>query len=148
MRDAVIEGGKKPKTSILMKIFLNYLQLVSIVASFEFKWPDEVEELFSYQNKVAESTSQVFSIDCFFPETDKESKFKPFFIKLTFISLSPFIIIAISYVVWLVVSKYYSIKNKKPIDWIRFKSNLITTSVVMVFMIHTTLVQTAILGGR
>lgn len=54
---------------------------------------------------------------------------------------------------WYAIFKYYANKKEDPkekgkIDKERFKSNLTTTLVVLLFMIHTNLVQTSILGFR
>jgi hypothetical protein len=138
------EAGYKPKSSILMKIFFNYLQLVSIVSSFPFDWPSAVTSMFSSENTIASSSSQVFSIDCFFPAAKQGDSFRPYFVKLLFISLSPLLLIVVSTAVWFFVFLYYKMKNGTPIDKHKFKSNLTTTVVVLLFMIHTNLVQTVI----
>jgi len=132
--------GAKPKTSILIKIFLNYVQLVSIVATFDFEWPSQVTSLFTVQNKVSSSSSTVFSVDCFIPSSDSV---KPFFSKLLFISSSPLFLIGIAYLVWWIIFRVKRNRDRK-----KLKSNLITTCVVLLFMIHTTLVQTSITGFR
>ena len=134
------KSDAKPKTSILIKIFLNYVQLVSIVSSFDFEWPSQVSGLFSVQSKVSSSSATVFSVDCFLPSS---GTIRPFFSKLLFISLSPLLLIVIVLVVWLIIFKV-----KKWSDRARFKSNVTTTCVVILFMLHTTLVQTSILGFR
>jgi len=139
IKDFTKDGGK-PKTSILIKIFLNYVQLVSIVASFDFEWPSQVTSLFTVQSKVSSSSSTVFSIDCFIPSSDSV---KPFFSKLLFISLSPLFLIGIAYLVWWIIFQVKRIYDNK-----KLKSNLITTCVVLLFMLHTTLVQTSITGFR
>jgi hypothetical protein len=38
------------RSSVLIKIILNYFQLVGIVATFSFNWPGEVDETLSVQN--------------------------------------------------------------------------------------------------
>lgn len=136
------KSGGKPKTSILIKIFLNYVQLVSIVSSFDFQWPSQVQSLFSVNSKVSSSSSSVFSVDCFLPSSSNPNM-RPFFIKLLFISLSPIFMIGLAALVWVIIMKV-----KKAWDSIVFKSNLTTTCVILLFMIHTTLVQTAIYGFR
>jgi hypothetical protein len=141
---------EKPKSAILMKILTNYMQLVSIVASFDFKWPEEVTSMFSAQTKVASSSSTVFSIDCFYPEATPGSSVRPFFTKLLFLSLSPILLVAISALVWFLVLLHYARKNpdptKRKIDKHEFKSRLTTTCVVLLFMIHTNIVQTTLLA--
>jgi hypothetical protein len=143
------EMKEQPKSAVLMKIFTNYTQLISIVASFDFDWPDQITGLFSAQSKVASSSSSVFSIDCFFPEATPGSSFRPFFVRLLFISLSPILLVAISAIVWHIVLKIYAKKEgKTTYDKKMFTSKLTTTCVVLLFMIHTNIIQTTLQGFK
>jgi hypothetical protein len=143
------EIKEQPKSAVLMKIFTNYTQLISIVASFDFDWPDQITGLFSAQSKVASSSSTVFSIDCFFPEATPGSSFRPFFVRLLFISLSPLLLVVISTIVWHVVLKIYAKKaGLATYNKAEFKSKLTTTCVVLLFMIHTNIIQTTLQGFK
>lgn len=143
------EIKEQPKSAILMKIFTNYTQLISIVASFDFQWPDQITGLFSAQSKVASSSSSVFSIDCFFPEAKPGASFRPFFVKLLFISLSPLLLVGIAALVWHIVLKIYAKKaGLKEYNKREFRSKLTTTSVVLLFMVHTNIIQTTLQGFK
>ncbi len=50
---------------ISFKIFLNYIQTVSIVASFNMKWPIYARSFFNAQSGVGTFSTQLFSLDCF-----------------------------------------------------------------------------------
>lgn len=132
----------KPKTSILVKVFLNYVQLVSIVGSFQFQWPEQIKTMFEVQNKVASSPSVVFSVDCLLP--NQTTSTRAFFTKLLLISISPLILIMIGMIVWLVIFMV----RKAEFSLNLFRSNLTTTFVVILFMLHATLVQNSILAFR
>lgn len=55
----------KKSLSIYMKILLNYLQMITIVQNFEFKWPFYVRDYFNFFSTVGGGLStQVVSIDC------------------------------------------------------------------------------------
>ena len=147
IKKAMLQGKGRPKSSIYMKIFFNYVQLVSIVSSFQFKWPKEVEGMFTYQNRIASSASEVFSVDCLLPSFEGNS-IRPFFIKMIIISLSPILLLIGCIVIWLIIYKIQQCRKKIKFDKPNYWSNVITTIVVLLFMIHTTLVQNTILGFR
>ena len=134
----VKKDDKKPKISILIKILLNYVQLVSIVGSFSFEWPAAVKQMFNVQTKVSSSASEVFSVDCLLPQSDNPT-IKPVFTKLLIIVLSPiFLMIAVTFI-WIII-----IKLKKTAGKSKLIPNVTTTCIILLFMIHTTLVQTAL----
>lgn len=132
----------KSKTSILIKIFLNYVQLVSIVGSFQFQWPEEVKTMFTVQNTVASGPAEVFSLDCLFPPQTTTSR--TFFQKLLFISLSPLVVIAIGTIIWIII---FMVKKAR-FDSKLFKADIITTYVVIIFILHATLVQTSLIAFK
>lgn len=129
----------KPKSSILIKILLNYIQLVSIVGSFDFQWPDALKTMFDTQDKVASGPSLAFSVDCLLP-----SSYRPFFTKLLFVSASPLVLIIIGSIIWLIIF----FVRKASFDRQKFKSNITTTFVVLLFMIHATLIQNLLFAFR
>jgi hypothetical protein len=145
------------KSSILIKILLNYLQLVSVVTQFQFRWPGNVKETLKVQARIASSLSEVFSFDCLLkqesedelvdPEDRDASKPSTFFVKMLIISISPFIILFVSTIVWLIIFliKYGGKITEK---WAIFRSNLTTTCIILLFMVHTTIVRTCFLSFR
>ena len=50
--------------AIQMKIFLNYLQMISIIYSFDLKWPDYVMDYFNIFSFIGGVSTQVISLDC------------------------------------------------------------------------------------
>ena len=51
--------------SIYLKIFVNYLQVISIMMSFKLNWPTLVHEFLSYQERAGSFAGRVFSLECF-----------------------------------------------------------------------------------
>lgn len=64
---STLSGAKEKNnvTSIFMKILLNHFQLILLTASFDFKWPDAVVQLFNTAKPVATVSTQILSFDCF-----------------------------------------------------------------------------------
>lgn len=51
--------------TIYMKIFLNYLQVLSLAKGFNLNWPDAIKEIFKAQGQVSEVSQQILAMDCF-----------------------------------------------------------------------------------
>ena len=49
--------------SVSFKIFMNYLQMIAIVSSFDMKWPFYTRNFFAYQG-VGSYSSDFFSLEC------------------------------------------------------------------------------------
>ena len=49
---------------INMKIMMNYLQMIGIIAQFDLKWPYSIKEVVEIQSNVSSYSAQIFSFDC------------------------------------------------------------------------------------
>eukprot|EP00347_Sterkiella_histriomuscorum_P007237 403349735 len=132
---------KKNLTSIFLKIMMNHLQLILLTASFNFDWPTLVVEFFSSVKPVAQVSTQIFSFDCFlnikgnandYNETSNIERI--FFQKLIILALLPFILLFASWSFW---SSFYTIKKYKR----SYKGKLISTLVIVLFLVHPSIVQ-------
>ena len=52
------------KSSVLVKIYLSGMQVVSFAASYEFNWPDSVQEFFSVCSSTSSLDLSLFSPEC------------------------------------------------------------------------------------
>eukprot|EP00361_Fabrea_salina_P007450 CAMPEP_0202436818 /NCGR_PEP_ID=MMETSP1345-20130828/26245_1 /ASSEMBLY_ACC=CAM_ASM_000843 /TAXON_ID=342563 /ORGANISM="Fabrea Fabrea salina" /LENGTH=1731 /DNA_ID=CAMNT_0049050339 /DNA_START=6 /DNA_END=5201 /DNA_ORIENTATION=+ len=136
-----LRSAYKPKSlqSIYIKIFTNYIQLVYLTTQFELSWPDFVLELFAVQKSTATATEQVFSVDCYIEAEDSEGveetgNTEVFFQKVVIISLLPAIVWALSAAVWGLIAFFQS-------RLIYMKRELVTTMIVLFFLIHPTIVK-------
>ncbi|CAG9330612.1 unnamed protein product [Blepharisma stoltei] len=124
----------KPKSvqSIYIKIFVNYLQIVMLVTTFDLQWPSSVTQLFSIQNDTGSVSEQVFSFDCFLDTGQGNDQV--YFNKLIIMSIIPTIIALVSIIFWGSVAIY-----KKTLK--SFKNDLISTIVILLFLFHPNLVK-------
>ena len=108
---STLNSAAQPKnlTSIYMKILMNHFQLILLVSSFNFKWPEQLEVFFKQTAPVSEASTQVISIDCFLTGTSKTATsiisndgnyFHTFFVKLLIFALLPLILGSVSYGFW------------------------------------------------
>lgn len=121
--------------SVYIKIFMNYLQLIILTASFNLEWPQLVLELFKIQEATGTVTDQVFSFDCFLEKESSGNHNKDvYYNKLIIMSVVPIIIAFISFIFWIIIACYY--KNIKYLT-----DELITTIVILLFLAHPNLVK-------
>ncbi|OMJ89203.1 hypothetical protein SteCoe_8680 [Stentor coeruleus] len=115
-------------TSIYFKIFMNYLQLVTLTISFELNWPWLVKQMFYYQNRASGSLNQNYSFDCFL-----YNNIEPFYAKLIFLNVAPLICFLASGVFWPIWGRIRKSTN--------LKQKLFGSMVVQLFMLHPNLLK-------
>lgn len=95
------ELEKQDVSSVHTKILFNYFQIVAVLGTFEFNWPNA---LIHYQNantQVVSATQSFFSFDCLLQNSVfKDMGMKVFFVKLLFFSISPIIFVVFCFIVW------------------------------------------------
>lgn len=129
---ASIKAASKSNSlvSVYFKIFLNYLQIVVLTASFNLDWPSLVLQFFYIQQQAGSMTDQLFSIDCYLGENN----LKPYFTKLIFIGILPLFLGLITCIFWIC---YYRITKESK----NIRNKFIGSLVVQLFLIHSSLVK-------
>lgn len=135
--------------TILLRVFTNYIQMISIISSFPMNWPGQLTNLFQQYNRLSTSASQIFSLDCFL-QSSVFSRFsiKSFFLKVVVTSIVPLLIIIFSILVWITI---YILRFKIEGTERRFKkviNKVITSIIVLLFMIHSNVVYVSITALR
>ena len=120
--------------SIYIKIFLNYLQLVMITATFSLDWPEQVKTLLEAQQTAGSAADQIFSIDCFLSTSKEDDQANAVRLKLLFLAFLPPFILLFCLVIWLPVA----ICQRKPSY---LKNEMVASSVVCFFLVHPSLVR-------
>lgn len=132
---------------ILMKILVNYMQLVGIVSSFNFNWSSALDTLNSVSTTASTALTQVINPDCLAFSSVDFSKFPidRFFLSLLFLTLAPIGIILGSVILWRVYYRFkYKQRRHNPELSAKMKSNIATTIIVLMFMIYNSIVTESI----
>jgi hypothetical protein len=127
----------KPKSlqSVYIKIFFNYLQLVMLTASIDFKWPSISTDFISIQKEAGSITEQVFSYDCLISYYDASLTSEDmYFIKMIYMALLPFSIIIIAFFIWGIIAMMQ--QSTKPL-----KDEFASTVIILLFLIHPNIVR-------
>ena len=124
--------------------------MILITASFNLSWPEQVTSLFASVSPISESSSSVFSFDCFMDPNVSDPKppgyftsdnilapdkeFRIVFQKLLMFALIPFFIALVSLVVWSII-----LKRRNAME--HLETRFISSLVIIVFLIHPTITQ-------
>mmetsp|Transcript_10898 Transcript_10898/g.21305 ORF Transcript_10898/g.21305 Transcript_10898/m.21305 type:complete len:1423 (-) Transcript_10898:160-4428(-) len=122
-------------SSIYFKILANYAQLVLYTTSLSLDWPVFVLEYFKVQNYPTTAVEQIFSIDCYLSQGSSEDANVLYFQKIVIVSMLPLILGSVAVLYW--VFRYYWGKRQKSL----LRKELVSTIVVLFFLIHPSLVK-------
>ena len=129
---------KKNYQSVFFRILMNHFQLVVLTASFKLSWPSLVTDLFSTAKPAAEASSQFISFDCFLDSRSAGSHAHNtvplFFQKVFMFACLPFLIFAVSAVVW-----FFRFLKVRDLEYI--KRRIVATIVILLFMVHPSIIS-------
>jgi hypothetical protein len=120
--------------TILIKILINYIQIISIVASLNLDWPDFALQYLNVQETAGSFSQQSFSFDCHLSQKYVLDNSQVYFYKLIVYMIMPIVLIFLSLLSWSVVSLIY-----KDLKYI--KNHFVGSIVIIVFILHTILLK-------
>lgn len=99
-----LHGRGKAKNPIIaiVKIFVSFVQVSSLAASFDLEWPGAMTGLFSTMDAVSSVGDDLLHVDCFVTNTPAARRF---FVSTLVMILLPFAMVLVSLGVWLVLAK-------------------------------------------
>ncbi|TNV74909.1 hypothetical protein FGO68_gene4786 [Halteria grandinella] len=101
---------------VYFRILVNHLQVATLVASFDFNWPDEFKTFFKGFKPVAEAQSEIFSVDCLLYYYSHDSDIKPYYVKSIVLFALPPAMIILSVLAWLIIYQKDKVLKKKMIN--------------------------------
>lgn len=122
------EDAYEPKLyhSVLIKILMNYLQLMMLTSVIKVRWPDPFYDLISIQEQIGSNTGKLLSIDCLIQDN---TSLDPYYVNQLFSFVAPLVLGVMITLIWLVISMF--IVNKS-----RVVKPFITSLVVVFFILH------------
>ncbi|TNV88052.1 hypothetical protein FGO68_gene16006 [Halteria grandinella] len=105
-------GKEKNYLSVYLRIMVNHLQVVTLVASFQFDWPDQFQEMYKGLQPVSDAQSEIVSVDCFLSQYKQvsETDTRPFYVKTIAIFILPPVLVLYSVLCWQFINLF---KRKK-----------------------------------
>ena len=125
--------NKKDIQSVYIKILLNHFQLLTITASFDFRWSPQIIDMFDSVEPVSDVSTHIFSFDCFLDgrsTDDDTSSTRTYYQKMIIYALLPILLAICSAIFWKV---FYCIR---PPPQNQLLSRIITTSIIIFFNVH------------
>lgn len=92
-------NNEKNYLPVFFRILVNHLQILSLTASFELDWPEELLSFYKTVQPLSDAQSQIFSIDCFLSHNSFPnflSEHRPILLKSVLIMLFPIALIILS----------------------------------------------------
>ena len=99
-----LRKNKENKTSILLRIFTNYIQLIGVALTFDIRYPNTINQLMVPFQMIGSATQTLLSFDCFMRSTDIKG-FAPSnkIFKVFLIQILPLILIAIISIIFVIL---------------------------------------------
>ena len=128
-----IKSARKPKSlsSVYLKLFMNYLQLVMLMGSFNLSWPTLTKEMLNIQDSAGSFSEHLFTTDCL---TDDFDENEAFFTKLVLLSAAPIIFFIFSSLCCLVIAAV-----KKSVSVLR--NELVASGIILFFLLHPSVMR-------
>ena len=135
----MIRKKHENQTSILLRIFTNYLQLVTASLSFSLNFPDTITDSFGPVDTVGSASDTFLSFDCFIEDTQMTG-FAPSngIFKVFLVMLLPIILMVIFSIIW---GTLY-ISNKRLFG--NIKKYITVSAICIVFLLHPTITKSTL----
>jgi hypothetical protein len=117
VKSTIDSAGKQDISESVQKIFLNYLQVISLCSRFPLKWPPALKGLFAFQGYISTLGEHLVNPDCI---ATTSTSAELYYSKVLTFALMPIFIVMIAFLFWYVMGIY---KNKP-----FFKKRLTPTS--------------------
>ena len=131
--------NKKDIQSVYIKILVNHFQLLTITASFDFRWSPQIIDMLDTAEPVSDVSTHIFSFDCFLDgrsTDDDTSSMRTYYQKMIIYALLPILLALCSAIFWKV---FYCIKPPTNPDQLR--SRITATVIIMFFNVHPSIVK-------
>ena len=135
----LIRKKRENQTSILMRIFANYVQLISVSMTFKVKFPVSLTQLFGPINTFGSTSDTYLSYDWFISGI-QVTAFTPSvsLFKIVLTGLMPIGLFLLYLAIW---GTFYFTMNK----WFyNLKRNLIISIICIIFMFHPTITKSCL----
>lgn len=119
------------QASTLLKIFLNYTHMTTLVMRFNVDWPYPLIVLSIFHEFSGNSGEQLLSVGCILPD--------PFFAKAIAAAFLPVLLLALNGLAWMLAWTVFRLFHRP----LRIQEKLVCSTIVSLFYFHPFLTRTA-----
>ena len=123
--------------STLMKIIIDFVQILTLASEFNFNFPQVVGYLLDGVSKIIPTNIDALSVDCFIA-LEKGNNKHIFFNKVLVILSEPFAYMFFAYLAWVILFK---IKKRTITRNPDFKSKMILTCIVIIYILQPGIIK-------
>lgn len=126
-------GANRPSSqiAIYIKLFVNYLQLTSLISTMNINWPPYIQAYLSGQQVLGDVQLHLFSLSCLLQDIDISSVYLS---RLTIILILPAVLISLAMGTCLLLAACHVV--------ISVKDKAVTSAVVTLFVLHLATTKT------
>ena len=133
-----VQSSKKANGAILIRIFVNYLQIVSLIEEVPIVWPVTFKKTLSVNSQLSLAKGFAISSDCFLQLGRRATSIQETFLKTLLVVLMPFICIILSILFWII---YFKLKKRRIFDNEKFINQVVATIVVICFNLQPNIIK-------
>ena len=115
--------------STVLKIFVNYVQIISIIKSLNLSWPSELIDFFTFHSSFGQITDNLLSVDCIM---SPNISIPLLYMRTIAVSILPYLIALLIGIFWL---GYYLIKRVDALTY------FISSLVIFFFLVQPTIIN-------
>ena len=129
---------RKNVQSVYIKILMSHLQLLTLTASFNLKWPSSVENLLNSPKPATEISTQIISFDWFLDQRQNGGLniIRLYYQKMIMYAALPLIMAVASILFWTIFycwAKRSEVNNKN--------GRIVASLIILFFLVHPSIVQ-------
>ena len=129
---------RKNIQSVYIKILMNHLQLLTLTASFNLKWPSNVDDLLNSSKPAAQVSTQIISFDWFLDKRQNggSNLIRLYYQKMLMYAVLPLVMASVITLFWTILYWFYkkSTPNKR-------NGRIMASIIIFFFLIHPSIVQ-------
>ena len=116
--------------AILIRILVNYMQMVSLIADVPISWPSTLKSTLSVNVHLSFTKGMAISTDCFLQLGKTITSIREVFLSTSLTILTPIIFILLSIIFWII---YFKIRGREVFKNKNFSNQVIATVVIICF---------------
>ena len=132
------EASIETNGAILVRILVNYLQMIALIEEVPIAWPSALKNALSISAKLSFAKGLAISTDCFLQLGRKITNIREVFLSTSLTVLTPLVFILLSVLFWII---YFKLRGREVIRNKNFSNQAIATIVIICFNLQPNIIK-------
>ena len=124
--------------AILLRILVNYLQMIALIEEVPIAWPPVLKSILSFSAQLSFTKGLAISTDCFLQLGRKITDIREVFISTSLTVLTPLVFILLSVLFWII---YFKLRSREVVNNKNFSNQAIATIVIICFNLQPNIIK-------